>query len=71
MRCRANWPCCFATTRRPGDAAAARFGVPAVSFTVKECGGKDAYEAVAAVLKDYQIDFIALAGYLRVVGQRF
>ena len=48
---------------------AARFCVPAVSFTVKECGGKDAYEArLLQVLKDYQIDFIALAGYLRVVG---
>ena len=46
-----------------------RVGVPAVSFTVKSCGGKAAYEEkLLAVLQEYQIDFIALAGYLRVVG---
>lgn len=48
---------------------AKRLGVPAVSFTVKSCGGKAAYEEkLLAVLQEYQIDFIALAGYLRVVG---
>lgn len=48
---------------------AARLGVPAESFTVKESGGKLAYEQrVLAVLKQYRIDFIVLAGYLRVVG---
>ena len=48
---------------------AERLGVPAVSFTVKSCGGKQAYEEkVLSVLKERKIDFIALAGYLRVVG---
>lgn len=45
-----------------------RLGVPVVTFTVKECGGKQAYEErIATVLADYQIDFIALAGYMRVI----
>lgn len=53
----------------PVMARAKRLGVPAVSFTVKSCGGKAAYEEkLLAVLQEYQIDFIALAGYLRVVG---
>lgn len=48
---------------------AERLGVPAESFTVKSCGGKENYEEkVLALLKKYRIDFIALAGYLRVVG---
>lgn len=48
---------------------AAKFNVPAEAFTVKECGSKEAYEArLLKLLQDYQIDFIALAGYLRVVG---
>ena len=39
------------------------------TFTVKECGGKPAYEKrILKVLQDYQIDFVALAGYMRVVG---
>lgn len=46
-----------------------RFKVPVETFTVKECGGKQAYEErILKVLQDYQIDFIALAGYMRVVG---
>lgn len=53
----------------PVMARAKRLGVTAVSFTVKSCGGKAAYEEkLLAVLQEYQIDFIALAGYLRVVG---
>ncbi len=53
----------------PVMARAAKFKVPAAAFTVKECGGKEAYEdRLLALLKEYQIDFIALAGYLRVVG---
>ena len=53
----------------PVMARAKRLSVPAVSFTVKSCGGKAAYEEkLLAVLQEYQIDFIALAGYLRVVG---
>lgn len=53
----------------PVMARAQRLGIPAVSFTVKSCGGKAAYEErLLAVLQEYRIDFIALAGYLRVVG---
>lgn len=48
---------------------AKRLGVPAESFTVKSCGGKEEYEKqVLRLLQKYQIDFIILAGYLRVVG---
>ena len=48
---------------------AKRLGVPAESFTVKSCGGKEEYEKqVLKLLQKYQIDFIILAGYLRVVG---
>ena len=48
---------------------AKRLKVPYETFTVKECGGKPTYEKrILKVLQDYQIDFIALAGYMRVVG---
>lgn len=48
---------------------AARLNVPAESFTVKSCGGKQEYEEkLLELLEEYQIDFIVLAGYLRVVG---
>lgn len=48
---------------------AQRLNVPYETFTVKSCGSKEAYEEkLLAVLKKYRIDFIALAGYLRVVG---
>lgn len=44
-------------------------GVPAVAFTVKEAGGKQAYEErLLKLLQAYRVDLIALAGYLRVVG---
>lgn len=48
---------------------AKRLKVPYEAFSVKECGGKEVYEKrLLEVLKEYQIDFIVLAGYLRVVG---
>lgn len=48
---------------------AQRLGVPAESFTVKACGGKEAYEQkLLTILQQYRVDFIILAGYLRVVG---
>ncbi|WP_286029010.1 phosphoribosylglycinamide formyltransferase [Ligilactobacillus agilis] len=48
---------------------AEKFQVPVETFTVKACGGKQAYEErILQVLKDYQVDFIALAGYMRVIG---
>lgn len=43
--------------------------IPCVTFTVKSCGGKLAYEKkILAVLKEYQIDWLVLAGYMRIVG---
>lgn len=46
-----------------------RLNVPAYSWTVKNAGGKEAYEKkILHLLQVKQIDFIALAGYLRVVG---
>ncbi|KRM96656.1 phosphoribosylglycinamide formyltransferase [Liquorilactobacillus aquaticus DSM 21051] len=43
--------------------------VPVRAFTVKECGGKLPYEKkIMELLKEFQIDFIILAGYLRVIG---
>ncbi|MBM6754010.1 phosphoribosylglycinamide formyltransferase [Lactobacillus alvi] len=48
---------------------AEKFNVPAEAFTVKDCGSKEAYEArLLKLLQAYRIDFITLAGYLRVVG---
>lgn len=48
---------------------AARFHIPGFSWTVKEAGGKQAYEQrLLQLLKDHGIEFIVLAGYLRVVG---
>lgn len=48
---------------------AAKFGIPAVAFSVKECGDKAAYEKrLLVLLQKERIDLIALAGYLRVVG---
>ncbi|GFZ26722.1 phosphoribosylglycinamide formyltransferase [Lactobacillus corticis] len=53
----------------PVLARAKRLGVPAECFTVKECGSKEAYEQrLLKLLKKYQVDFILLAGYLRIVG---
>lgn len=48
---------------------AQRLGIPYETFSVKACGGKQAYEErLLEVLKKYRIDFIILSGYLRVVG---
>lgn len=45
-------------------------GIPQVSFTVKESGGKEAYEkALLALLQEHEIDFVVLAGYLRILGK--
>ncbi|MCP9312680.1 phosphoribosylglycinamide formyltransferase [Liquorilactobacillus satsumensis] len=43
--------------------------VPIETFTVKECGDKVQYEhRILEVLRSRKIDFIILAGYLRVIG---
>ena len=48
---------------------AQRLGVSYETFTVKSCGSKQAYEEkIMAVLRQYDIDFIVLAGYLRIIG---
>ncbi|WP_281164786.1 phosphoribosylglycinamide formyltransferase [Liquorilactobacillus sicerae] len=48
---------------------AKRLGVAWKSLTVKECGSKAEYEKkVYRLLIEKEIDFIILAGYLRVVG---
>lgn len=48
---------------------AEKLGVEHTSFTVKECGGKRAYEQrLLELLKSKQIDFLILAGYMRIIG---
>ena len=48
---------------------AQRLNVPAFSWTVKEAGGKEAYEKrLLKLLQTQKIDLILLAGYLRMVG---
>lgn len=48
---------------------ARRLGVPYETFTVKSCGTKEAYEQkLLDLLKVKQVDFIILAGYLRIIG---
>ena len=48
---------------------AQRLKIPAFSWTVKEAGGKEAYEKrLLKLLQTQKIDLVLLAGYLRVVG---
>ena len=48
---------------------AKKLNVPYESFTVKECGGKKPYEErLLDLLNANQIDFLILAGYMRVIG---
>lgn len=43
-------------------------GVQVESFTLKSCANKQAYEEkILDLLHKYQIDFIALAGYMRMI----
>lgn len=57
---------------KPGAFAverAERAGVQAISFVPKEYGDKAAYEnAVLQQLQEHKIDFIVLAGYMRLIG---
>ena len=49
---------------------AAQHQIPYFSFTVKESGGKEAYEkALLHLLQEQKIDFVILAGYLRILGK--
>lgn len=48
---------------------AKKYHVPTETFTIKECQNKVAYEQkILNILKKYQIDLIALAGYMKVIG---
>ncbi|MBN2908239.1 phosphoribosylglycinamide formyltransferase [Polycladomyces sp. WAk] len=57
---------------RPGAKAlerAERLDVPARSFVPKSYPDKAAYEAdVLQLLREYQVDWIVLAGYMRLIG---
>lgn len=49
---------------------AKNLGVSSFVFPLKDFGSKEAYEtAILEVLKEHEIDFIVLAGYMRLVGQ--
>ncbi len=48
---------------------AQQLNVPAVSFTLKSFTDKQSYEeALVALLHEYQIDLVCLAGYMKIVG---
>lgn len=49
---------------------AARLGIKSLVVTPKECGSKAEYEKrVLSILYQEHIDFICLAGYMRIVGE--
>lgn len=49
---------------------AKKYDIPSVSFTPKNFADKKEYEeAVLKVLEEYNIDFVILAGYMRLVGE--
>ena len=48
---------------------AEKLGVPAHAFELKEVDNKAAYEdAIVALLEQYDIDLVCLAGYMKIVG---
>lgn len=48
---------------------AKKFGVPAAAFTPKDFSSKAAYErALLALLQEYRVQWLVLAGYMRIVG---
>lgn len=47
-----------------------KFGVPCESFELKEFSDKKSYEtALLALLKKYDVELVALAGYMRIIGK--
>ena len=51
---------------------AAALEVPAVAFELKEFENKVAYEeAIVALLEEYEIDLVVLAGYMKIVASTF
>ncbi len=61
-----NNPNAFALER------AKRAGIPAVTLTRRECGGAEGFEArLSAVLAEYGIDLIILAGFMTILSPAF
>lgn len=51
---------------------AAQAGIPARALSPKELGGQRAFEnALLALLKEYQVDMIVLAGFLAILSSEF
>ena len=51
---------------------AAQAGIPARVLSPKELGGQQAFEnALLALLKEYQVDMIVLAGFLAILSSEF
>ncbi|MBO8171701.1 MAG: phosphoribosylglycinamide formyltransferase [Bacillaceae bacterium] len=49
---------------------AEKYGIPSFVFAAKQYEGKEAYERdILNVLREKQVDFIVLAGYMRLVGK--
>ena len=48
---------------------AANAGIPARAVSVRQCGGQAAFEsALSALLTEYEIDLIILAGFLTILS---
>ena len=51
---------------------AAQAGIPARALSPKELGGQQSFEnALLALLKEYQVDMIVLAGFLAILSSEF
>ena len=49
---------------------AKRYGTECFAFNPKEYGSREAYETVlATMLDEHDVDFVCLAGYMRIVGR--
>lgn len=49
---------------------AKRYGTECFAFNPKEYGSREAYETVlATMLDEHDVDFVCLAGYMRIVGK--
>ncbi len=49
---------------------AKRYGTECFAFNPKEYGSREAYETVlATMLDEREVDFVCLAGYMRIVGK--
>lgn len=51
---------------------AAKAGIPTQTVIKKECGSQDAFEEkIKALLSQYQIDLIVLAGFMSILSENF